>query len=101
MGFSLAGTSVSCIQLKFDSFLLSSTQILPSWTIFTSADTQRYVQKAPDDIRWFIDRTEFDELIALKKDSAPGLDGIVYCAKRCGLEVPGWGLDVVLCFSLL
>ena len=33
----------------------------------------RYVQKALGDIRWTIDRTEFDELIALKKDSAPGL----------------------------
>ena len=43
----------------------------------------RYVQKAPDDIRWTIDRTEFEELIALKKDSAPGPDGIPYGAKRC------------------
>ena len=42
----------------------------------------RYVQKAPDDIRWTIDRTEFDELIALKKDSAPGPDGIPYGAYR-------------------
>ena len=38
----------------------------------------RYVQKAPDDIRWTIDRTEFDEIIALKKDSAPGPDGSVW-----------------------
>ena len=38
----------------------------------------RYVQKDPDDIRWTIGRTEFDELIALKKDSAPGPDGIPY-----------------------
>ena len=30
-----------------------------------------------------IDRTEFDELIAMKKDSAPGPDGIPYGAKRC------------------
>ena len=36
----------------------------------------RYVQRAPDDIRWTIDRAEFDELMALKKDSAPGPDGI-------------------------
>ena len=28
----------------------------------------QYVQEAPDDIRWTIDRTEFDELFALKKD---------------------------------
>ena len=40
----------------------------------------RYVQKAPDGIRWTIDRTEFDELIALKKDSAPRPDGIPYDA---------------------
>ena len=31
----------------------------------------RYVQKASDDIRWTFDRTEFDELVALKTDSAP------------------------------
>ena len=43
----------------------------------------QYVQKAPDDIRWTIDRTEFDELIALKKDSAPGLHGIPYDACKC------------------
>ena len=46
-------------------------------------DILRYVQKAPDDIRWTIDRTEFDELIAMKKDSAPGRDGIPYGAYRC------------------
>ena len=27
----------------------------------------RYVQKAPDDFRWTIDKTEFDDLLALKK----------------------------------
>ena len=43
----------------------------------------RYVQKAPHDIRWTMDRTEFDELVALKKDSAPGPDGIPYGAYRC------------------
>ena len=43
----------------------------------------RYVQKAPDDIRWTIDRTEFNELVAVKKDSAPGLDGSPYGAKKC------------------
>ena len=46
-------------------------------------DILRYVQKAPDDIRWTIDKTEFDELIALKKDSALGPDGIPYGAYRC------------------
>ena len=43
----------------------------------------RYVQKAPDDIRWTIDRTEFDELISLKTGSAPGPDGIPYGAYLC------------------
>ena len=46
-------------------------------------DIQRYVPKAPDDIRWTTDRTEFDELLALKKDSATGSDGIPYGAYRC------------------
>ena len=43
----------------------------------------QHVQKAPDDVRWVIDRTEFDELIAMKKDSAPCPDGIPYGAYRC------------------
>ena len=43
----------------------------------------RYVQKALDDIRWTIDQAEFDDLLALKKDSAPGSDGIPYSAYRC------------------
>ena len=38
----------------------------------------RYVQKAPDDIRWVIDKSEFDELMATEKEAAPGLDGIPY-----------------------
>ena len=46
-------------------------------------DILRFVQKAPDDIRWTIDRTEFDKLIAMKKDSAPDPDGIPYGAYRC------------------
>ena len=32
----------------------------------------RYVQKAPDDIRCESDRNEFEELMAAKKESAPG-----------------------------
>ena len=43
----------------------------------------RYVQKAPDDIRWEVDKSEFDELMATKKESAPGLDGIPYSFYRC------------------
>ena len=46
-------------------------------------DILRFVRKAPDDIRWTIDKTEFDELIAMKKDSAPGPDGIPNGAYRC------------------
>ena len=36
----------------------------------------RYVQKALDDIRWEIDRNEFDELMAIKNESPPVLDEI-------------------------
>ena len=43
----------------------------------------RFVQKAPDDIRWTIDQTEFDEIVAFEKDSASGPDGIPYGAYRC------------------
>ena len=31
----------------------------------------------------FIDRNEFDELVASKKESAPGPDGIPYSFYRC------------------
>ena len=43
----------------------------------------RHVQKAPDDIRWEIDRNEFDELMAAKKESAPGPEGIPNSLHRC------------------
>ena len=43
----------------------------------------RYVQKAPDDILWVIDQNEFNELMASKKESAPGPDGIPYSMYRC------------------
>ena len=43
----------------------------------------RYVQKAPDDIRWKIDRNEFDELVASKKESAPGPVGLPKNLYRC------------------
>ena len=46
-------------------------------------DILRYVQKAPDDINWTIDQAEFVDLLASKKDSAPGPDGIPYGACRC------------------
>ena len=42
-----------------------------------------FVQQAPDDINWTLDQAEFDDLLALKKDSAPGPDGIPYRANRC------------------
>ena len=51
-------------------------------------DILRYVQQAPDVIRWTFDETEFDDLLALKKYSAPGPDGIPYGACRCA---GGWG----------
>ena len=41
------------------------------------------VQQAPDDINWTIDQAEFGDLVASKKDSAPGPDGIPYGVYRC------------------
>ena len=38
----------------------------------------RLVQQAPDGINWTIDQAEFDDHLALKKDLAPGPDGIPY-----------------------
>ena len=43
----------------------------------------RFVQQAPDDINWTVDHADFDDLLALKKDSAPGPDGIPYSVHRC------------------
>ena len=54
----------------------------------------RYVQKAPDDIRWVIDKNEFDELLATKKESAPGLDGMPYSFYRCA---GGLGSRILFC----
>ena len=55
-------------------------------------DILRFVQHAPDDIGWTIDKTECDDLLALKKDSAPGPDGIPpRCLQMCWwpwFEVP-------------
>ena len=47
-----------------------------------------YVQKAPNDIQWEINKHEFDEMIATKNESAPGPDGIPFSIDSCagGLE---------------
>ena len=50
---------------------------------FQHEETLRFVQQAPNDINWTIDRAEFDDLLASKKDSAPGPDGIPYGVYRC------------------
>ena len=54
----------------------------------------RYVQKDPDNIYWTIDRIKFDDLIASKKDSAPGPDGIPYGAFKCAGKGEGVGFPV-------
>ena len=46
-------------------------------------NNRRYVQNALDDICWTFHKAEFDHILALKKDSAPGTDGIPYVAYRC------------------
>ena len=46
-------------------------------------DILRFVQHAPHDIRWTTEKTEFDDLLALKKDSAPGPDGIHHVVYGC------------------
>ena len=43
----------------------------------------RFVQQAPDDINWTLDQAEFDDLVASKKDSAGGPDGILHGIYRC------------------
>ena len=40
-------------------------------------------RKIPDGIQWEMDKREFDELTATKKESAPGPDGIPYSMYRC------------------
>ena len=46
-------------------------------------DIFRFVRQALDGISWTFDQAEFDDLLVLKKDSAPGPDGIPYGAYRC------------------
>ena len=46
-------------------------------------DILRYVQKAPDDIHRTIKRTDFNEVIAMQKDSALAPDGIPYADYWC------------------
>ena len=41
------------------------------------------VQDAPEDFQWTIDKEEFDEMIATKKESARGPDGIPFGIYRC------------------
>ena len=48
-----------------------------------------YVQKAPDDVKWEIDKREFDEMIATKKKN-PLLDQMVFQMVSAGVRV-GWG----------
>ena len=60
-------------------------------------DVLRYVQQAPDDICW-TNKAEFDDLLALKKDSAPGPDGIPYGAYRCA---GGWARNSSLMLTKL
>ena len=43
----------------------------------------RFVQQTPDDISWTLDEAEFDDLLASKKDAAPGPDGIPFGVYRC------------------
>ena len=50
---------------------------------FQHEEILRSVQQAPDDISWTVDRAEFDDLLASKKDSTPGPDGIHYGVCRC------------------
>ena len=47
----------------------------------------RFVQRAPDDINWTIDQAEFGDLLALKEDSAPGLDGVSCGVYRCAVAL--------------
>ena len=60
----------------------------------------RFVQQAPDDITWTLDQTEFDDLLASKKDSARGPDeihyGIYRCAGGLGSKFPFHAYQVVL-----
>ena len=54
-----------------------------AWRHHQHEDILRYVEQALDDIRWTVDQAEFDDVLALKKDSAPGTDGLPSGAYRC------------------
>ena len=63
----------------------SGRRLCEYWgTIFEARqEGPRHFPQAPDDINWTPDRAEFDDLLASKKDSAPGPDGIPYGVYRC------------------
>ena len=50
---------------------------------FYNEEFFRFVQQAPDDINWTLNQAEFDDLVASKKDSAGGPDGILHGIYRC------------------
>ena len=50
-------------------------------------DILRFVQKDPDDIHWTMEKTDFEELIAMKNDSSPVPNGIPNGAKKCAGEL--------------
>ena len=56
-------------------------------TIFQArVEGPRHHQQAPDDICWTFHKAEFDDLLALNKDLAPGTDGIPYGAGCLGSQ---------------
>ena len=68
----------------------SGRRLCEYWrTIFQArVEGPRHRQQAPDDICWTFHKAEFDDLLALKKDSAPGTDGIPYGAGGSWFAIP-------------
>ena len=61
----------------------SSKHVRKALRHFQHEEILRFFQQALDDINWTIDQAGFNDLFALKKDSAPGPDGIPYGVYRC------------------
>ena len=76
-------------RLKYETSLGHRRKKTMPWR---SEPVLRYVQKAPDDIRWKIDRNEFDELLATKERirsrSRWGSVKSLQACWRVGLSIP-------------
>ena len=70
-------------QVEGYDFLGTISKHAPKVEGITNVRISCVIFKSADDIRWVIDRNEFDELMNSVKESAPSPGGIWYSFYRC------------------